>query len=41
LEAFDDEGNLIDQASMDVIPGRKSPGDPIPTFEALEASAQL
>lgn len=33
LEAYDQEGRLVDEASLDVIPGRKSPGDPIPTFE--------
>ena len=33
LEAFDKDGKLVDQASLDVIPGRKAPGDPIPTFE--------
>ncbi len=33
LEAFDQEGNVVDEASVEVIPGRKSPGDPIPTFE--------
>jgi hypothetical protein len=33
LEAFDAEGKLVDKASLDVIPARKAPGDPIPTFE--------
>jgi hypothetical protein len=33
LEAFDADGKLVDKASMDVIPARKAPGDPIPTFE--------
>jgi hypothetical protein len=33
LEAFDADGKLLDKASMDVIPARKAPGDPIPTFE--------
>jgi hypothetical protein len=33
LEAFDAEGKLVDKASLDVIPGRKAPGDPIPNFE--------
>ena len=41
LEAFDDEGNLIDRASLDVIPGRKSPGDPIPTFELTVRGAVI
>ncbi|HSH16503.1 MAG TPA: hypothetical protein VLD18_10740 [Verrucomicrobiae bacterium] len=33
LEAFDQDGKLVDQASVEVIPGRKTPADPIPTFE--------
>lgn len=33
LEAFDRDGKLVDQASVEVIPGRQAPGDPIPTFE--------
>ena len=32
LEAFDAEGNVIDRASLDSIPGRKAPGDPVPIF---------
>lgn len=33
LEAFDAEGKVVDKASLDVIPARKAPGDPIPNFE--------
>jgi hypothetical protein len=33
LEAFDQDGKLVDKASIEVIPGRKVPGDPVPTFE--------
>lgn len=33
LEAYDQDGKLLDRASVDVIPGRNAPGDPIPTFE--------
>ena len=33
LEAYDAGGKLLDTASMDAAPGRKAPGDPIPTFE--------
>jgi hypothetical protein len=33
LEAYDQDGKLLDRASLDLIPGRKNPGDPIPTFE--------
>lgn len=33
LEAFDAEGKLLDKATLETIPGRKAPGDPIPTCE--------
>jgi hypothetical protein len=33
LEAYDGEGKLVDKVFVDAVPGRKSPGDPIPTFE--------
>lgn len=33
LEASDADGKLLDKASLDMAPGRKAPGDPIPTFE--------
>ena len=33
LEAFDADGKLLDEESLETIPGRKAPGDPIPTFE--------
>jgi hypothetical protein len=33
LEAYDREGKLLDQASLEKIPSRKAPGDSIPTFE--------
>jgi hypothetical protein len=33
LEAFDQDGKVVDEASLEIIPGRKAPGDPIPTFE--------
>jgi len=33
LEAFDAEGKTLDRASLETIPGRKAPGDPIPTCE--------
>jgi hypothetical protein len=32
LEAFDAEGKLADRASIDSVPGRKAPGDPVPIF---------
>jgi hypothetical protein len=33
LEAFDQDGKLVDKASIEAIPSRKAPGDPVPTFE--------
>ena len=33
LEAFDVDGKLLDKASLAAVPGRKAPGDPIPTCE--------
>lgn len=32
LEAFDAEGKVVDRASLAVVPGRKSPGEPVPIF---------
>jgi hypothetical protein len=32
LEAFDSEGNVVDRKSLDSVPGRKAPGDPVPLF---------
>jgi hypothetical protein len=38
VEALDEGGNVIDAASLDQVPRRKSPADPIPSFElAVEA----
>ena len=33
VEAYDHEGKRLDQASLEKVPSRKAPGDPIPTFE--------
>lgn len=33
VEALDRNGQVIDKASVDAVPGRKSPGDPIPFLE--------
>lgn len=41
LEAFDTEGKPVDNSSLDVIPGRKAPGDPIPTFELTVKGAHI
>src|SRR5882724_4881251 len=32
LEAFDVEGKVVDRASLESVPGRKAPGDPVPIF---------
>ena len=32
LEAFDASGKLVDRASLPSVPGRKTPGDPVPFF---------
>ena len=32
VEAFDADGNVIDRASVESVPGRKTPGDPVPFF---------
>jgi hypothetical protein len=33
LEALDENGQIVDQVSVDAVPGRKAPGDPIPFVE--------
>ncbi len=33
LEAYNGEGQLVDKTVLEKIPGRKVPGEPIPTFE--------
>jgi len=33
LEAYDADGKLLDTAKLEAAPARKSPGDPVPTFE--------
>lgn len=32
LEAFDAEGKVVDRASLESVPGRKAPGEPVPIF---------
>ena len=41
LEAFDAEGKLVDRASLDSVPGRKAPGDPVPIFTLTVKSARI
>jgi hypothetical protein len=33
LEALDAKGEVIDRVSVDAVPGRKAPGDPVPFLE--------
>lgn len=33
LAAYDGDGKMIERSELNAIPGRKAPGDPIPTFE--------
>ncbi|HLK68613.1 MAG TPA: hypothetical protein VKU19_34515 [Bryobacteraceae bacterium] len=32
LEAFDTEGKVLDRASLESVPNRKAPGEPVPIF---------
>ncbi|HXB74262.1 MAG TPA: hypothetical protein VNY05_38850 [Candidatus Acidoferrales bacterium] len=32
LEGFDADGKVVDRASLESVPGRKAPGDPVPVF---------
>ena len=32
LEAFDSGGQVVDRKSLDSVPGRKTPGEPVPAF---------
>jgi hypothetical protein len=41
LEAFDSDGKVVDRASLDSIPGRKSPGDPVPIFTMTVRASRI
>ncbi|HWD00227.1 MAG TPA: hypothetical protein VG456_25890 [Candidatus Sulfopaludibacter sp.] len=41
LEAFDAEGKLVDRASLESIPGRKAPGDPVPIFRMTVKAGRI
>ena len=41
LEAYDSEAKLIDKAGLDVIPGRKAPGEAIPTFQLTVSGTNI
>jgi len=41
LEAFDADGKVVDRASLESIPGRKSPGDPVPIFPMTVKASRI
>jgi hypothetical protein len=41
VEALDQDGNVVDKASLEKVPTRASPGDPIPSFELTVKSRQI
>jgi hypothetical protein len=41
LEAFDSEGKVVDRKSLDSIPGRKAPGDPVPIFTMTVSAKRI
>jgi hypothetical protein len=41
LEAFDAEGKVVDRASLESVPNRKSPGDPVPMFTMTVRASRI
>ena len=41
LEALDENGAVVDKASIDAAPGRKKPADPVPFFELTVKGAAI
>ena len=41
LEAFDAEGKVVDRASLESVPGRKAPGDPVPIFTMTVTAGRI
>ena len=41
LEAYNAAGQLLDKSALEKIPGRKAPGDPIPTFELTVSGTNI
>src|SRR5437763_266341 len=41
LEAFDAEGQVVDRASLESVPGRKAPGDAVPIFTMTVHSTRI
>jgi len=41
VEALDKDGNVVDKASLDKVPTRASPADPIPSFELTVSAPEI
>jgi hypothetical protein len=41
LEAFNGEGQVVARDGLEVVPGRKAPEDPVPTFELKVEADQI
>jgi hypothetical protein len=41
VEAFDKEGKRVDQFSRESVPARKSPADPVPSFEVTVKAPEI
>jgi hypothetical protein len=41
LEAFDADGKVVDRASLESVPGRKAPGDPVPVFRLSVKASRI
>jgi hypothetical protein len=41
LEALDEKGQVVDKASVDAVPGRKSPSEQVPFFELTVRAAAI
>jgi hypothetical protein len=41
VEAFDADGNVVDRAKVEAVPGRKSPADPVPIFNMTVSAKRI
>ena len=41
LEAFDGDGKVVDRASLESVPGRKAPADPVPIFNMTVSGKRI
>jgi hypothetical protein len=41
LEAFDNEGKVADRASLESVPGRTAPGEPVPIFSMTVKASRI